>query len=102
MRQVENQLRSSYDTLKTRYEAFQRAKTAAEFGQRAASTAQQQALQAYSAGLARVLDVRSADEAKLKADFALLQLQFALQGLSIEALALTGSWNSFVRNFPHR
>ena len=102
VRQVENQLRSSYDTLKTRYEAFQRAKTAAEFGQRAASTAQQQALQAYSAGLARVLDVRSADEAKLKADFALLQLQFALQGLSIEALALTGSWNSFVRNFPQR
>jgi HAE1 family hydrophobic/amphiphilic exporter-1 len=102
VRQTENQLRSSYDTLKTRHEAFQRAKSAAEFGQRAAAAAQQQAMQAYSAGLARAFDVRTADEAKLKADFALIQLQFALQGLALEALALTGEWNNFLRNFPQR
>ncbi|MBM3382612.1 MAG: hypothetical protein FJY29_09260 [Betaproteobacteria bacterium] len=102
VRQTENQLRSSYDTLKARQEAFQRAKSAAEFGQRAAAAAQQQAMQAYSAGLVRAFDVRTADEAKLRADFALIQLQFALQGLAVEALALTGEWNSYLRNFPQR
>jgi hypothetical protein len=96
-RQLENQLRSSYDTLQTRFEALQRAQTAAAFAQRAAAAAQQQALQSYAAGLARALDVRSADEAKLRADFAHLQLQFALQGLSLESLALTSSWNSYLR-----
>lgn len=97
-RQLENQLRSSYDSLQSRREAFERAKTAAEFGQKAASAAQQQALQAFAAGLARAVDVRSADEAKLRADFALLQLQFALQGLALESLALTSSWNQFIRS----
>lgn len=96
-RQLEIQLKSSYETLKTRIEALERAKTAAEFGQKAASAAQQQALQAFSAGLARAVDVRTADEAKLKADFALLQLKFAIQGLAIESLALTGGWNDYVR-----
>lgn len=97
-RQLENQLRSSYDTLQTRFEALQRAKTAADFAQRAAAAAQQQALKSYAAGLARALDVRSADEAKLRADFAHLQLQFALQGLSLESLSLTSSWNTYLRN----
>ena len=102
LRQLENQLKSSYDTLKTRNDAFERARTAAEFGQRAALTAQQQAMQAYSAGLARAVDVRAADEAKLKADFALLQLQFAIQGLCLESQALTGSWNSYLRDSTQR
>lgn len=102
VRQLENQLRSAYDTLKTRHEALQRAKTAAEFAQKAAASAQQQALQAYSAGLSRALDVRAADEAKLRADFAFLQLQFALQGLALESLSLTGEWNQYIRDGSQR
>ncbi|MEN9825744.1 MAG: hypothetical protein RI953_1489 [Pseudomonadota bacterium] len=97
-RQLEIQLRSSHETLKTRLEAFERARSAADFGQKAAASAQQQALQAFSAGLARAVDVRAADEAKLKADFAKMQLEFALQGLALESLALTNSWNSFIRS----
>jgi multidrug efflux pump subunit AcrB len=96
-RELENRLRSSYDTLAARRDAFERAKNAADFGQKAAAAAQQQALQSFSAGLARTLDVRAADEAKLKADFAVMQLQFALQGLAVESLALTGLWNDFIR-----
>lgn len=97
-RQTENQLRSAYDTLNTRNDALQRAKIAAEFAQKAAGSAQTQALQSYTAGLSRAVDVRAADEAKLKADFALLQLQFALQGLALESLSLTGEWNQYIRS----
>jgi hypothetical protein len=96
-RELENRLRSSYDSLIARRDALERAKTAADFGQKAAAAAQQQSLQSFSAGLARTVDVRAADEAKLKADFAVMQLQFALQGLAVESLALTGLWNDFIR-----
>jgi multidrug efflux pump subunit AcrB/outer membrane protein TolC len=97
VRQLENQLKSSYETLSSRLLALERARTAAEFGLKAAAAAQQQAMQSYQAGLLKAIDVRSADEAKLKADFALLQLEFALQGLALESLALTGSWNGYIR-----
>jgi outer membrane protein TolC len=96
-RDLEVRLRASFETLKTRRDALLRASNAAEFGQKAAAAAQQQALQSYSAGLAKSVDVRAADEAKLRADFALLQLKFALQGLAVESLALTGNWNELMR-----
>lgn len=94
---LEATMRSAYDSLAFRKQATERAKTAAEFAKAAAKTAQSQALESYSAGLLRALDVRVADEAKLRADYAFLQLEFAEQGLALESMALTGGWNSYVR-----
>ena len=97
LREQENKMKSAFDSLAFRYQAIERAKSAADYARKAAKTAQKQALESYSAGLIRALDVRSADEAKLKADYAALQLEFAAQGLALESMALTGAWNSYVQ-----
>jgi outer membrane protein TolC len=102
LREQENKMKSAYDSLAFRYQAIERAKSAADFARKAAKTAQKQALESYSAGLIRALDVRSADEAKLKADYAALQLEFAAQGLALESMVLAGVWNNYIqaRNQP--
>lgn len=97
-REHENKMKSAFDSLSSRSQAIERAKSAAEFARNAAKTAQSQAIESYSAGLIRALDVRNADEAKLRADFAALQLEFAEQGLALESMVLAGTWNSYVRS----
>lgn len=97
LREQENNMKSAFDSLGLRYQAIERAKNAADYAGKAARTAQKQAMESYSAGLIRALDVRSADEAKLKADYAALQLEFAAQGLALESMALAGVWNSYIQ-----
>ena len=97
-RQVETNLQGNYASLVSRFEGLDRARTAALQARKSAVVAQEQTLEAFRAGLAKLSDVRTADEAKLRADYATLQLEFALQGVALESLILTSQWNGFLAN----
>lgn len=83
------QLRSSYDTLKARYDGAQHGLAARKAAARAASQAAADSLQAYQSGTIRLLDVRTADDLRLQADLAVYQAELELEGIALEGLVLT-------------
>ena len=93
---METELRTAYDTLKTREEGARFALKAAESGLRAASQAVGDALNAFNSGSGRLLDIRIADEARLNAALGLYKAKLGLQAIAVESLVLSGNFLNYL------
>lgn len=89
---TERELQTSYAALAIRREGLTKQNEAASKAAQLAAEATVQSLNAYKAGLATANDLRLAEDAKLKAELAFLQTEFALQALALESLTLTNNW----------
>ena len=85
-----NDLKVAHDTLTARVEGAKHGLVARKAALRAAESAVEDSLAAYRSGTGRLIDVRSADEARLEAELGVYQAEVELQGLALESLVLAG------------
>ena len=90
------ELRTAYDTMPTRIAGAEQALLAAMAALRATEQAVLDASSSFQSGTGKMIDVRTADEAKLTARLAVHQAELALQALAVESLILTGSLLSYL------
>ena len=87
---VRTQLQAAYDSLKERYQGAQYGLKASQAAYRAAARADEDAVAAFASGSARLIDVRNADDAKLKAQLGVYRAETQMQALAVESLVLSG------------
>jgi multidrug efflux pump subunit AcrB len=90
------ELKTAYDTMPTRMAGLQQGLIASKAALRAAEQAVNDASSSFQSGTGKLIDVRTADEARLGARLAVYQAELGLQALALESLVLSGQFLKYV------
>ncbi|MBF0441510.1 MAG: efflux RND transporter permease subunit [Oligoflexales bacterium] len=93
---MELELRTAYDTLKTRIAGAKYNLAARRAAMNAAAQAVNDAVSALNSGAGKLLDVRLADQARLTAGVGVYQALLELQAIAIESMILSGCFLDYL------